>query len=50
MLMHDIQAGSARVFDRVVSGLRDRGFSLVTLDTLFGGNVPGGIVRHGPLV
>lgn len=50
MLMHDIQAGSARVFDRVVSGLRDRGFSLVTLDTLFGGSVPSGIVRHGPLI
>jgi peptidoglycan/xylan/chitin deacetylase (PgdA/CDA1 family) len=49
MLMHDIQAGSARVFDRVVSGLRDRGFSLVTLDALFGGSVPSGIVRHGPL-
>lgn len=50
MLMHDIQAGSARVFDRVVSGLRDRGFSLVTLDALFGGSVPSGIVRHGPLI
>jgi peptidoglycan/xylan/chitin deacetylase (PgdA/CDA1 family) len=49
MLMHDIQAGSARVFDQVVQGLRDRGFSLVTVDALFGGAVPGGIVRHGPL-
>lgn len=49
MLMHDIQAGSARVFDRVVTGLRDRGFSLVTVDALFGGAVPAGIVRHGPL-
>lgn len=49
MLMHDIQAGSARVFDRVVTGLRDRGFALVTINDLFGGTVPGGIVRHGPL-
>lgn len=49
MLMHDIQAGSARVFDRVVAGLRDRGFALVTVDALFGGTVPGGIVRYGPL-
>ncbi|WP_223624244.1 polysaccharide deacetylase family protein [Microbacterium sp. EST19A] len=50
MLMHDIQAGSARVFAEVVAGLRDRGFSLVTVEALFGGTVPGGIVRHGPLV
>ncbi|WP_337002201.1 MULTISPECIES: polysaccharide deacetylase family protein [unclassified Microbacterium] len=50
MLMHDIQAVSARVFPRVVAGLRDRGFSLVTIDALFGGAVPGGIVRHGPVV
>jgi peptidoglycan/xylan/chitin deacetylase (PgdA/CDA1 family) len=49
MLMHDIQAGSARVFDRVVTGLRDRGFALVTVDALFGGKVPSGIVRYGPL-
>lgn len=49
MLMHDIQAGSARVFDRIVSGLRDRGFSLVTVDALFDGSVPSGIIRHGPL-
>lgn len=49
MLMHDIQEGSARVFDRVVAGLRDRGFALVTVDALFGGTVPSGIVRYGPL-
>ena len=50
MLMHDIQAVSSRVFPRVVAGLRDRGFSLVTIDALFGGAVPAGMVRHGPLV
>jgi peptidoglycan/xylan/chitin deacetylase (PgdA/CDA1 family) len=49
MLMHDIQAGSARVFPDVVAGLRDRGFALVTIDALFGGTVPAGIVRYGPL-
>lgn len=50
MLMHDIQNGSARVFGDVVAGLRDRGLSLVTIDQLFGGAVPVGIVRHGPLL
>lgn len=49
LLMHDIQSGSARVFDQIVTGLRDRGFSLVTIDALFDGEVPAGIVRHGPL-
>ncbi|MGB4778814.1 polysaccharide deacetylase family protein [Microbacterium sp.] len=48
MLMHDIQPGAARVFDRVVAGLRDRGLTLVTVDALFDGAVPGGIVHHGP--
>lgn len=47
MLMHDIQPGTARVFGRVVAGLRDRGLVLVTVDALFGGAVPAGIVRHG---
>lgn len=50
MLMHDIQEDSARVFGDVVAGLRDRGLSLVTIDQLFGGSVPGGAVRHGPLL
>ncbi|MFS0912293.1 polysaccharide deacetylase family protein [Microbacterium sp. 179-I 3D2 NHS] len=49
LLMHDIQAGSARVFGDVVAGLRDRGLTLVTVSALFGGVVPGGVVRHGPL-
>ncbi|WP_315551637.1 hypothetical protein [Microbacterium aurum] len=38
---------TARVFGRVVAGLRDRGLVLVTVDALFGGAVPAGIVRHG---
>jgi peptidoglycan/xylan/chitin deacetylase (PgdA/CDA1 family) len=48
MLMHDIQAVTGRVLAEVVDGLRARGFSLVTIDALFGGAVPAGIVRHGP--
>lgn len=49
MLMHDIQPVTESVFADVVAGLRDRGFSLVTVDALFDGHVPPGIVRHGPL-
>lgn len=49
VLMHDIQQGSARVFGQVVAGLRDRGLVLVTIDELFGGSVPAGMVRHGPI-
>ena len=49
LLMHDIQQGSSRVFSQVIAGLRDRGFALVTIDTLFGGTVPPGIIRHGPI-
>ena len=48
MLMHDIQPVTSRVFPEVVAGLNDRGFALVTIDTLFGGTPPPGIVRHGP--
>ena len=48
ILMHDIQKGTSRVFAEVIAGLRDRGFALVTIDTLFDGSVPQGIVRHGP--
>ena len=48
MLMHDIQAGTARVMPQVLDGLLDRGFSLVTVSHLFGGQVPGGIVRYAP--
>lgn len=48
MLMHDIQAGTARVMPQVLDGLLDRGFSLVTVSHLFGGQIPGGIVRYAP--
>lgn len=49
LLMHDIQPVSESVFGEVVAGLRDRGFQLVTIDALFDGAVPAGVVRHGPL-
>lgn len=49
LLMHDIQPVSESVFGQVVEGLRDRGFELVTVDALFGGAVPAGAVRHGPI-
>ncbi len=48
MLMHDIQAGTARVLPQVLDGLLDRGFSLVTVSHLFDGRIPGGIVRYAP--
>ena len=48
VLMHDIQDVTSRVFADVVSGLNDRGFVLVTIDQLFDGAVPSGVVRHGP--
>lgn len=49
MLMHDIQSVTESVFGQVVAGLRDRGFQLVTINALFGGAVPAGQVRHGPV-
>lgn len=49
LLMHDIQPVSESVFAQVIEGLRDRGFQLVTVDALFGGAVPPGAVRHGPI-
>lgn len=48
MLMHDIQPVTSRVFAEVVAGLQDRGFALVTVDALFGGSLPGGVVRRAP--
>ncbi|MDX2375481.1 polysaccharide deacetylase family protein [Microbacterium sp. LRZ72] len=48
VLMHDIQAATARAFPAILDGLRDRGFSLVTVDALFDGRVPAGIVRSAP--
>ncbi|WOQ70678.1 polysaccharide deacetylase family protein [Microbacterium limosum] len=45
VLMHDIQAVTARVLPGILDGLLDRGFTLVTVEQLFGGAVPGGMVR-----
>lgn len=50
ILMHDIQDNSSRVFSDVIAGLRDRGLYLVTIDALFGGAVPSGEVRYGPVL
>lgn len=40
VLQHDIQPNTARTAGAVYDGLRDRGFSLVTVAQLFGGQVP----------
>lgn len=40
VLQHDIHATTARTAGAVYDGLRDRGFSLVTVTQLFGGAVP----------
>ena len=42
VLQHDIHANTGRTVDAVMSGLRDRGFVLVTVQQLFGGAFPGG--------
>lgn len=40
VLMHDIHPGTARVAATIFEGLRDRGFTLVTVRQLFGGHLP----------
>lgn len=40
VLLHDIHAGTARTAGAVIDGLRDRGFTLVTVKQLFGGELP----------
>lgn len=40
VLQHDIQPNTARTVTQVIDGLLDRGFSLVTVDQLFGGTAP----------
>lgn len=47
ILMHDVQYVTAGAFDQIVAGLVDRGFALVTIDQMFGGTPPVGIVNHG---
>ena len=49
VLMHDVQAVTARNASAVYEGLIDRGFTLVTVSQLFGGALPSsGAWRHGP--
>ena len=49
VLMHDVQAVTARNASAVYEGLLDRGFTLVTVSQLFGGVLPtSGAWRHGP--
>ena len=49
VLMHDVQAVTARNASAVYEGLIDRGFTLVTVSQLFGGALPtSGVWRHGP--
>lgn len=45
ILFHDTHADTVTVTGDVVRGLRDRGFTLVTVSDLFGGQVPNAIVR-----
>lgn len=40
VLQHDIQPNTARTAGAIYDGLRDRGFSLVTVAQLFGGQAP----------
>jgi peptidoglycan/xylan/chitin deacetylase (PgdA/CDA1 family) len=49
ILQHDIQAVTAATVDEVLDGLLDRGFQLVTVRQLFGGDLPAsGVWRRGP--
>lgn len=45
ILMHDVWNDTIAVAPGVIDGLRDRGFVLVTVTQLFGGQVPVGVVR-----
>ena len=49
ILQHDIQAVTAATAGAVLDGLRDRGFQLVTVKQLFGGDLPAsGAWRRAP--
>ena len=49
VLQHDIQAVTARTAGAVLDGLLDRGFQLVTVRQLFGGELPAsGVWRRAP--
>lgn len=46
ILFHDLHAETVENADVVLRGLRDRGFTLVTVEQLFGGSVPAGRVTR----
>lgn len=46
ILFHDVHPASVDVAGDVVDGLRDRGFTLVTVTTLFDGAIPSGLVTE----
>ena len=49
VLLHDIHPGTARTTGAVLDGLLDRGFQLVTVRQLFGGQLPAaGSWRRAP--
>lgn len=49
VLMHDIHETTARATPAIIDGLLDRGFSLVTVEQLFGGELPStGAWRRAP--
>ncbi len=45
-LMHDIYETTVDAVPDIIDGLRNRGYTLVTIETLFGGNPPTGIYRE----
>jgi peptidoglycan/xylan/chitin deacetylase (PgdA/CDA1 family) len=47
ILFHDIHAETVENADVVIRGLRDRGFTLVSVTQLFDGKVPKGRVSKG---
>jgi peptidoglycan-N-acetylglucosamine deacetylase len=50
VLMHDTHEQTVEAVPAVIDGLRDRGFTLATVDEQLGGDLPdaGAIVSHGP--
>ncbi len=47
ILFHDTHADTVNAASDIITGLRNRGFELVTVTELFGGAVPNAIVRRG---
>ena len=48
VLMHDIHAPTLDAVPRVVAGLRERGFTLVTVSQLLGPQEPGSVSSRRP--